>query len=560
MEKQQSSSKKRKRQSDFKKGKGKKSYAHYATFTDDATNNDNNNNNDGTNLLSRGEGKNGNIVHPGSYACRDYRALMGVQLPKLEKELKEIEQSQVQEQLLQQTLKTNDDTHNGEGQAKGTQNTTVVINKQQDLQEERQQGQSTGDPSRDTQQSLDETSVVSEKGEKGDSESRKKRVKRKYAFLLGYLGTKYSGFQINPGDNRTLQAEIELAMYRQNFLTARNFGYPFKYGWSTSGRTDKGVHACAQVVSAKLEVLPEQEKDTNLIVNALNEVLPHDIRVLDANRVVQKFCAHTARARVRYQYMIPSFVLTDVKTIRDMFTKAGCLDGEREAADPLKQEEMTLLQSQLKDYRVTPQKLDLLKKALKAYEGTHSFHNYSKGVKNDEARSSRYIVSFDVEEPIIFENGTQWIPTRVLGQSFLLHQIRKMICMAIDVAREAAPLQTLVDGLSREECIRVAPAPAQGLYLEMSFYDGYNKRKQRSNPDLPDLEWHIPGLDNNCSTAYNRWHSFRNGVLMPHLVEEEDREGNFVKWMYQQEFLNEYRSHYKLLPEGESSEKQTSDE
>jgi hypothetical protein len=69
-----------------------------------------------------------------------------------------------------------------------------------------------------------------------------KRSKRKVAFLLGYLGTNYSGFQINESQ-RTLQAEFELALYRCKLLDTRNFGYPTKYGWSTSGRTDKGVHA-----------------------------------------------------------------------------------------------------------------------------------------------------------------------------------------------------------------------------------------------------------------------------------------------------------------------------
>jgi hypothetical protein len=69
-----------------------------------------------------------------------------------------------------------------------------------------------------------------------------KRSKRKVAFLLGYLGTDYAGFQINEGQ-RTLQAEFELALLRCKLLDPRNFGYPTKYGWSTSGRTDKGVHA-----------------------------------------------------------------------------------------------------------------------------------------------------------------------------------------------------------------------------------------------------------------------------------------------------------------------------
>jgi len=33
---------------------------------------------------------------------------------------------------------------------------------------------------------------------------------------------------------------------------------------------------------------------------------------------------------------------------------------------------------------------------------------------------------------------------------------------------------------------------------------------------------------------------------MKHLVDEEHKEGNFIKWLYQQEYLNGYQVHYQL--------------
>jgi hypothetical protein len=124
------------------------------------------------------------------------------------------------------------------------------------------------------------------------------RKKKKVAFLLGYVGTNYAGFQINESQ-RTLQGDFELALLRCHLLLPSNFGHPFKYGWSTSGRTDKGVHACAQVTSAKIELLPDQTLDS--VREELNRVLPDDFRVLDINRTTRNFCAHTQRDRVRYQ-------------------------------------------------------------------------------------------------------------------------------------------------------------------------------------------------------------------------------------------------------------------
>ena len=369
----------------------------------------------------------------------------------------------------------------------------------------------------------------------------KTRVKRKVAFLLGYLGTRYTGFQINEGQ-QTLQGEFELALLRCNLLRRSNFGYPFKYGWSTSGRTDKGVHASAQVGSAKIELLPDQT--LNQVRDELNKVLPEDFRVLDVKRTTRNFCAHTQRDRVRYQYMIPSFMFCDTAKMRSIFEQVGATKNDRNLGDPLSAEEVAQASVQLKSYRITESQLDLLRKALKSYDGTHSFHNFTRGVKSSEARAARFIEYFRVEDPVVFDDGTEWIPTQVLGQSFLIHQIRKMVCMAIDVARGAAPLETLTRALSKSSDIRISPAPAQGLYLDMSFYTGYNKRSKQSNPDLPDLDW-----TQEDSEEFKMWKEFRNGIVMKHVVEEEAREGNFIKHLFVCEFGFDYHGYYQL--EGE---------
>ncbi len=67
-----------------------------------------------------------------------------------------------------------------------------------------------------------------------------KLPKRKVAFFIGFLGTNYQGMQMNRGQ-RTIQAEIELALFKAKLISPSNFGYPNKYSWSSSARTDKGV-------------------------------------------------------------------------------------------------------------------------------------------------------------------------------------------------------------------------------------------------------------------------------------------------------------------------------
>ena len=252
--------------------------------------------------------------------------------------------------------------------------------------------------------------------------------KKKVAMLVGYLGTNYGGFQMN-ADQRTVQAEIELALLKAKLLTKANFGYPFKYNWSTSGRTDKGVHACAQVCAAKLQIGDDGDTETGLetIRTSINQQLPDDIAVLQVARTTRGFCAKNMRAHVRYQYMIPSFCLhPDLKGVFQDHNitwrgAAGSDTNHRQASDPLTSDEIKTMQKALHNYRATPEQLQRLSQALATLQGTHSFHYFTKSVSAKDAKATRYIVSYICLPPVMV-NGMEWIPTQVVGQSFLVYQ------------------------------------------------------------------------------------------------------------------------------------------
>lgn len=377
-------------------------------------------------------------------------------------------------------------------------------------------------------------------------------VKRKIALFLGFLGTKYGGFQVNIGQ-RTLQGEIELALYRAGMLSALNFGNPHKYSWSSSARTDKGVHACAQVCSLKVELL-ESDMDDQLEAarQRLQERLPSDIQVLDMLRTTRNFCAKTQRDRVRYQYMIPSFLLHP--NYRQLLEEQGIpLEGRRDMAKaPLVQEEVEKLQAIVKDYRSTEEQRKVLKTALEKYQGTHPFHNFTKGMKLGQPQAFRFIETFSVQDPVVM-SGMEWIPTQVLGQSFLLHQIRKMISLAVDVTRGAASLDLMDKALSKKEIVCVALAPAQGLFLEMSYFGGYNRRKGTQNAELPDLDFLQEG------PAHDRWEAFRTKIR-EHIVDEEAKQGNFLQYLYQQECLFDYENLYQMEDDGSTADGETQNE
>ena len=362
-----------------------------------------------------------------------------------------------------------------------------------------------------------------------------KLPKRKLAMLVSFLGSNYSGFQINDS-KRTLQAELELGLYKAGVISQRNFGHPSKYSWSNSARTDKGVHAAAQVCSLKGEMIyhttttaaatttttPNKDNEEVVITKQnlddirikVNECLPSDIRVLDFERVTRMFCARTNRDKVRYQYMIPSYMLCSQEEVRKAFS--GVDDGyditqdltERITpmlASNIVQEKIDMkvlehARSALVNHRATPEQMERLKHGLKLFEGTHCFHNYTRRVGANNASSNRYILSFVPLDPIIVPGSpnnkdgskqpdTQWIPLQIVGQSFLLNQIRKMVSAAVDYARGTVSQTKIEQSLSKEYRIKVNVAPAQGLFLDRSYYDLYNKHKANNSPDRVTLEW-----------------------------------------------------------------------
>lgn len=371
-----------------------------------------------------------------------------------------------------------------------------------------------------------------------------RRSKKKVAMLMSYLGSRYAGFQINKGQ-RTLQAELELAIYKAGLLQKSNFGYPHKYGWSTSGRTDKGVHACAQVCSAKVEIGDSEEDDVRERINAH---LPSDISLLDLRRVTKGFCAKTMRSRVRYQYMIPSYLF--FPNVTQLYDDLGI---KSRGKDPLATDEVVLLRSKLKDYRITPEQLSMLKSALSQYQGTLPYHNYTKGMQPGDKTANRYILGFEVaHEPVLHEDGTEWIHTQVLGQSFLLNQIRKMVAVATDVVRNQLSLDTMKRfTFDKTRKMNLPIAPAQGLFMDMSVYDQYNSRIE-GHEDVTALDW----INEPDSPAMKRWKTFKDDVVLKKIVEEEALEGNFLKFLYMQTHVYDLEGHYQLLDDAKDESKE----
>lgn len=122
------------------------------------------------------------------------------------------------------------------------------------------------------------------------------RALRNIALTISYDGTNFLGWQKQnekaAGKGRTVQEDIERALEKMH-------GHPVAL--IGSGRTDSGVHAAGQVANFMTDIasIPPVR-----FIQALNSMLPHDVRILDSRKVSAAFHARfDARART-YRYFI----------------------------------------------------------------------------------------------------------------------------------------------------------------------------------------------------------------------------------------------------------------
>src|SRR5713226_4071328 len=115
-------------------------------------------------------------------------------------------------------------------------------------------------------------------------------IMRHLKLLLAYDGTEFSGWQVQP-EASTIQGTLASAIGRVTGEKVLPQG---------SGRTDAGVHALGQVATLAME----SPIPAGNLVNALNDVLPSAIRVLEAAEVPAEFHARKSARAKTYRYRI----------------------------------------------------------------------------------------------------------------------------------------------------------------------------------------------------------------------------------------------------------------
>lgn len=336
--------------------------------------------------------------------------------------------------------------------------------------------------------------------------------------MIGYCGTGYHGMQYNP-PNPTIEAELFRAFVEAGAISQANSKDLKKSGFMRAARTDKGVHAGGNVISLKLII-----EDPNTI-EKINSKLPEGIRIWDIERVNKAFDCRKLCGSRWYEYLLPTYSLIGPKPGSALYTDIeeskkevpGVMEDDPESAalwagffeeaeKSFTPEELELIKSYVppprdefddddptynlvkaykrlenahrRAYRISPSRLETFREAMKQYLGPHNFFNFTLGKDFKDPSAIRFMKDITVSEPfVIGEKNTEWVSIKIHGQSFMLHQIRKMISMATLVTRCGCPVTRISDAYKPQK-INIPKAPALGLLLECPVYEGYNKRLQ----------------------------------------------------------------------------------
>lgn len=311
-------------------------------------------------------------------------------------------------------------------------------------------------------------------------------VKKKvHAILMMYCGWGYYGMQRTP-THPTIEGELSKALFACGYL-ADFTGEAYRKVWfQRASKTDKAVSAIGQVCSM---LLPENEN----ITEKLNSILPEHIRILDVIRATRSFSANTACSHRVYDYLLPTYALAP----RDFTT------------DDLV----------YRSFRVSATTLTHANVVLKRFKGTHNFYNFTSGRLPTDSSCNRYIISVECLPPFLYED-CEYCVIRVVGQSFMLHQIRKMIGLMIAIVR-GNTTEDVFDCVFGTKRVDIPKAPGLGLMLSEVNYDRYNARFGEDGFHDP-IVW---------SKYEKQMDEFKLNYIYKHIHEKEIEERSMIDWI-----------------------------
>ena len=120
-------------------------------------------------------------------------------------------------------------------------------------------------------------------------------MKRNYKFIISYDGTRFYGWEKQPGKEMTIQGKLETVLSKMTNAPADS-----PVSVIGAGRTDAGVHARATVANAILDTEMTEEE----IQVYMNTYLPEDISVNEVRICSDRFHARYNALGKTYRYTV----------------------------------------------------------------------------------------------------------------------------------------------------------------------------------------------------------------------------------------------------------------
>ncbi|KAJ8408587.1 hypothetical protein AAFF_G00252220 [Aldrovandia affinis] len=317
----------------------------------------------------------------------------------------------------------------------------------------------------------------------------KKFKKRKAVLLMAYSGKGYYGMQRHVGSSqfKTIEDELVGALVKSGCIPESHSQDMKKMSFQRCARTDKGVSAAGQVVSLKLLLIDD-------IVGKINAHLPAQIRVLGLRRVTGGFNSKKNCDARTYSYLLPTIAFRPKDQDQDQDQQDGT-------------------------YRLGKKALQRVNQLFSRFTGSHNFHNFTSQKAAGDPSARRHVMAMACEEP--FErDGAEFAVVKVKGQSFMTHQIRKMIGMVIAVAKGYADEAALARSWGEVKA-DIPKAPGLGLVLERVHFEAYNRRYGGDGLHEP-LDW---------SREEEGMAAFKEEHINPTIVRTEREEKSMLAWM-----------------------------
>lgn len=241
----------------------------------------------------------------------------------------------------------------------------------------------------------------------------------RFKLFIEYEGTRYSGWQ-KQENAKTIQGSIHKAaveVFGDEFIDIQG-----------SGRTDSGVHAICQVAHFDVKTVLAPE----IIRMKLNDNLPHDITILEVEKVSKEFHArHDATSR-SYVYQISrrrtAFGKNFIWWIKDD------LDFQK------------------------------MESASKLFLGMNNFSSFSDDDPNE--KSTKVLI-----DNIQLKEEGDLILVRIIGSHFIWKMVRRIVGILVEVGRGRKSEKDILYYLNNKtnEPAKFT-APPSGLFLEKVTY------------------------------------------------------------------------------------------